>query len=211
MLDGLKSCALSDFEYWLVIRLYTAALIPVFLSIYLLFKKKMTVRLASTLVAAFVIAAIGWELWLTYGLAGGLPVNERRSAALSCAIPFHLNWILNSLADVLIVWIGIAFVKLLYKNKPSPFLKWNWSAFLILLFWFIAQNIYVEGFFYKFQLGSNGDLSWAPMHPLGSWINPSLFEISGSSITLQTQSSWVIMTPIIYLVALYFHRKHQEV
>ena len=75
MLDGLKSCALSDFEYWLVIRLYTAALIPVFLSSYLLLKKKMTVRLASTLVAAFIIAAIGWELWLTSGLAGGLPVH----------------------------------------------------------------------------------------------------------------------------------------
>tara|TARA_B100000767_G_C19771505_1_gene540298 strand:- start:3187 stop:3828 length:642 start_codon:yes stop_codon:yes gene_type:complete len=210
VLNILNTCGLSDLEYWLVIRLYIAAFIPVFLFSYFLIKKKISVSLGSTLIAAFLITALGWELWLTYGIAGGLPVDERRSVALSCAIPIHMNWILNSLADVLIVWIGIAFVKWLYKKKQSPFLEWNFNAFFILLLWFIIQNIYVEGFFYNFQLGSNGDLSWAPMHPLGSWINPTLFIILGSPITLQAQSSWIIMTPIIYFTAIFFCRKEQK-
>ena len=158
----------------------------------------------------FLIVLIGWELWLTYGLAGGLPVDERRSVALTCAIPVNLNWFLNSLADVLVVWIGLYLVKLFYRNKKSPFLKWNWGAFSIFLLWFIIQNIYVEAFFYNLQLGSNGDLSWAPLQPLGSWFNPTIFEIAGRSITLQAQSSWILMTPIVYLTSIYFYRKEKS-
>ena len=126
---------------------------------------------------------------------------------LTCAIPVNINWLLNSLADVLIVWIGLFFVKTYYRKKMSPFIKWKWGAFYILLTWFIIQNIYIEAFFYHLQLGSNGDLSWAPLQPLGSWYNPTIFKIAGNPITFQTQSSWILMTPIIYYLSIYFNRK----
>lgn len=207
MFDFFKYCDLNYTEYWLVTRLYIAAFIPIVLSIYYIIKSKVSSRVTLTLISAFLIVSLGWEIWLTYGLGGGLSVDERRSAALNCAIPMNINWLLNSLADVLIVWIGLFLVKFLYRNKKSPFLKWNWGAFTIFLLWFVIQNIYIEAFFYNLQLGSNGDLSWAPLHPLGSSFNPTLFKIAGRPITLQAQSSWVLMTPIIYLISIYFSRK----
>ena len=210
MENFLKFCDLNEMELWLVIRLYIAAILPIILSIYYIIKNKVSYHVALTLITTFLIVSIGWELWLTYGLGGGLPVDERRSLALTCAIPVNLNWFLNSLADVLVVWIGLYLVKLFYRNKKSPFLKWSWGAFSIFLLWFIIQNIYVEAFFYNLQLGSNGDLSWAPLQPLGSWFNPTIFEIAGRSITLQAQSSWILMTPIVYLTSIYFYRKEKS-
>ena len=100
-----KFCDLNDIEHWLVIRLYIAACLPIILSIYYIIKKKVSYSVALTLISVFLIASVGWELWLTYGLGGGLPVDQRRSVALTCAIPVNLNWFLNSLADVLVVWI----------------------------------------------------------------------------------------------------------
>ena len=204
----LSSCDLNSFELWLVIRLYIAASIPLILAIYYILKNKVSYRNSKVLIWSFIIVAIGWEIWLTYGLAGGLPVDARRSIALSCAIPQNLNWLLNSLADVLIVWIGLFLVKSFYKKIKSPFISWKWGAFLILFVWFVAQNIYVEAFFYHLQLGSIGDLSWAPLQPLGSWYNPTLFQIGGNPITFQSQSSWVIMTPIVYYLLIYFNKKN---
>ena len=208
MFDLVSFCDLNDSELWLVVRLYIAALIPVILTLYYIFYKKVSYSDSRTLLYSFIIVALGWEIWLTYGLYDGLPVDERRSLALSCAIPIHINWILNSLADVLIIWLGLFFVKQFYKQKSSPFLKWRWPAFFILLIWFVSQNIYVEAYFYHMQLGSNGDLSWAPLQPLGSWYNPVLFKISGNPITFQSQSSWVIMTPIVYCLSIYFYKKN---
>ena len=66
-----------------------------------------------------------------------------------------------------------------------------------------------EAYFYHMQLGLNGDLSWAPLQPLGSWYNPVLFKISENPITFQSQSSWVIMTPIIYCLSIYFYKKEK--
>jgi len=206
----LNFCDLNNFEYWLVIRLYFAATLPILLAIYYLINKKVCYSTAYTLICAFFIVVLGWEIWLTYGLSGGLPVDQRRSAMLTCAIPVNINWLLNSLADVLIVWIGLFFVKTYYRRKMSPFIKWKWGAFFILLTWFIIQNIYIEAFFYHLQLGSNGDLSWAPLMPLGSWYNPTIFTIGGNPITFQTQSSWVIMTPIIYILSIYFNRINRK-
>ena len=207
MYDFLNYCDLTEKEYWLVLRIYIAASIPLILSTYYFITKKVSNSVFLTLLCSFLIAAFGWELWLTYGLAGGLPVDQRRSAMLTCAIPVDLNWLLNSLGDVLIVWTGLFLVKFFYRNIKSPFLKWKWGAFTIFLFWFIIQNIYIEAFFYNLQLGANGDLSWAPLHPLGSWVNPTVFSIAGRPITLQTQTSWVLMTPIVYLLSIYFKRR----
>ena len=38
-------------------------------------KKKLTPKL-KVLFWSFVIAAIGWEIWLTYGIGGGLAVDD---------------------------------------------------------------------------------------------------------------------------------------
>ena len=43
-----------------------------------------------------------------------------------------LNWILNSLGDLLIVWIGLFLLKIWFKNSNSHLRKWNWTAFIIL-------------------------------------------------------------------------------
>ena len=204
-------CDLNDNELWLVIRLYFFALAPILLSLYYWRQKKVSPSTALTLFYSFIIAAVGWEIWITYGLSGGLPVSERRSEMLNCAIPQNLNWILNSLGDVLVVWIGLFLIKRIFKDSVSPLKKWNWYAFIILSFWFISQNIYVEAFFYHLQLGNNGDLSWAPLNPLGSYYNPVLFTILDRPITFQSQSTWVLMSPIIYYLAIYLNNKYDDI
>ena len=208
--DVFAFCGLNDFEFWIVVRLYFAASIPVFLLLRHIFLKKNISYVSKVLIWSFVIAAIGWEIWLTYGLGGGLEVDQRRSIALSCAVPQNVNWLMNSLADVFIVWVGILLVDKLFKERGSVFLKWEWKATAVLFLWFVAQNIYVESFFYHLQLGSNGDLSWAPLQPLGSWYNPTLFKINGNPITFQSQSSWVLMTPVVQLLAIYFKNKQEK-
>ena len=88
-------CDLSNDELWLVIRLYFFALAPILLSFYYLKQKNISTATAFTLLVSFFIAAIGWEIWITYGLWDGLSVNQRRSEALNCAVPQNLNWILK--------------------------------------------------------------------------------------------------------------------
>lgn len=200
-------CDLSNDELWLVIRLYFFALAPILLSFYYLKQKNISTATAFTLLVSFFIAAIGWEIWITYGLWDGLSVNERRSEALNCAVPQNLNWILNSLGDLFVVWIGLFLLKIWFKNSDSHLRKWNWTAFIILFSWFLLQNIYVEAFFYNQQLGSNGDLSWAPLNPMGSYYNPILFKIMERPITFQTQSTWILMSPTVYWLIIYFNNK----
>ena len=114
-------CGLNEIENWLVIRLYIAATLPI-ISIYYIIKKKVDYHRCIDLNYYF-FYSFNWlgVMAFTYGLGGGLPVDQRRSAALTCAIPVNLNWFLNSLADVLVVWIGLYLVKLFYRNKKSPF------------------------------------------------------------------------------------------
>ena len=95
MLDNLNFCELNNFELWLVIRIYFVASVPIILMLYSLWTRKISLSVLYTLMCTFIIAALGWEIWLTYGLAGGLPVDERRSAMLTCAIPVDLNCLLT--------------------------------------------------------------------------------------------------------------------
>jgi len=200
-------CELTNDELWLVVRLYAFALSPVILGLYYLIKKNIRYNTSIILCLTFFICAAAFELWLTYGLFDGLPVSERRSDALNCAIPQDLNWVLNSLGDVFIVWIGLFLVKKIFNKTINPFEKWNWSVFIVFLFWFVGQNIYVEVFIYHLQLGVSGDLSWGPLMPLGSYYNPTLFEIYGRPVTFQSQLTWVLMTPIVYFLAIYLNNK----
>lgn len=203
----LFDCGLDTIEWRRVILVYTVSLSPFILFAYLTYKGKMKKWVTYTIISSFFIAMFGWEIWLNFGLLDGQPVDLRRSAALSCAIPSSINWITNSLGDVAIVWFGIILLSYFYKNKSSPFEKFIIPAFLILLSWFLIQNIWVEIVLYYNQVGGDARLSWAPLMPLGPWFNPSLFSIFGREVTFQGQIVWVLATPIYYFVMIYFHRK----
>jgi hypothetical protein len=150
-------------------------------------------------IGCLVVCALGWELWFTYGWIDGDPVYLRRAEALNTAIPFHLNWILNSLADAgAICLIGLLILHVTLGPHHGYLRAWSWPAFGILLVWFIGQNIAVEMFLYHDQLATGKPLSWAPFAPTGPWFNPVLFDFNGRTISLQGQWPWLIMTPLFY-------------
>jgi hypothetical protein len=147
--------------------------------------------------ACFVACAIGWELWFTYGWVAGDPVDLRRAQVLSAAIPINLNWFLNALADAgSVCLVGLVLVWRFFGDPALVFLRWHWGAFLLLLVWFLGQNVFVEMFLYHDQLAEGKPLSWAPLAPTGPWFNPTLFEFNGRTITLQGQLPWLFMTPL---------------
>ncbi len=149
--------------------------------------------------ASFVACAVGWELWFTYGWVGGDAVDLRRAPELSAAIPIHVNWVLNSLADAGTICLGgLLLVWLVLGRRGEPFRRWHWGAFAILGLWFLGQNVFVETFLYHDQLAEGKRLSWAPLVPTGPWWNPTLFEFRDRTITLQGQVSWLLMAPLFY-------------
>ena len=198
-------CGLDSVELRRVLVVYSAALAPIILSLYLIYKNKMEKWISLTLISTFLIAAFGWELWINYGVLNGEEVNLRRSEALSCAIPMNINWIVNSLGDTGIVWFGIILVGWILRNSKN-FDKFYWSVFLILFAWFMFQNILVEIIIYHHQVGGNTLLSWAPMMPLGSWFNPKLQVIGDRTVALQTQSAWIIGSFVFYYLSIYFYK-----
>ena len=103
----LFECGLDSVEWRRTIIVYLSAIAPIILSLYLLYKSQMKKWIALTLLSSFLIAAIGWEIWVNFGLVDGDPVNIRRSAAMTCAISMEINWLVNSLADTGIVWFAI--------------------------------------------------------------------------------------------------------
>ena len=202
-------CGLDLYEARRVSVVYSAASAPLILSAYLILKNKMERWLSLTLISSFVIAALGWEVWINYGLLNGEEVNLRRSEALSCAIPMNINWIVNSLGDTGIVWFGILLVGWIFRNKES-FKKFYWSVFLLLFAWFMFQNILVEIVIYHHQVGGNALLSWAPMMPLGSWFNPKLQVVGDRTVALQTQSAWIIGSFVFYYLSIYFYKTKKK-
>ena len=202
-------CGLDLFETRRVFVVYSAASAPVILSAYLILKNKMERWVLLTLISSFVIAALGWDVWINFGLLNGEEVNLRRSEALSCAIPMNINWIVNSLGDTGIVWFGILLVGWIFRNKES-FKKFYWSVFIVLFAWFMFQNILVEIAIYHNQVGGNALLSWAPMMPLGSWFNPKLQVIGDRTVALQTQSAWIIGSFVFYYLAIYFYKTQKN-
>ena len=159
-------------------------------------------------VVSFLVCALGWELWFTYGWAGGDPVDMRRAPALNAAIPQHLNWVLNSLADAGSIGLGgLLLVWRTFGRNGRVFREWHWSAFALLLVWFLGQNIYVEMFLYHDQLSEGKPLSWAPLAPTGPWLNPTLFGYGERTITLQGQIAWLLMTPLYYAGVILIRRR----
>lgn len=191
-----------------VIVVYTSALVPLLLIPLLHLKKKIPPWILPVYAVSFLVCALGWELWFTYGWLDGAPVNERRAAALTAMIPQNINWLMNSLADAGSICIfGIVLLGWVFGRDSTVLTRWSWGAFVVLLVWFLAQNILVEMFLYHDQLAAGKPLSWAPLAPTGPWWNPVLFEFRDRTITLQGQLPWLIMTPLFYAGLIRYLRK----
>jgi len=183
----------------LVCVIYTSSMVPLLLIPYLYKRKKISLWVIQFYVLLIIICALGWELWFTYGWIDGDNVNLRRAPVLSRMLPLHINWFLNSLADAGTICLGGLYLTWrLMKKRNDIFITWNWKCFFILLAIFILQNIFVEMFLYHDQLSVGKSLSWAPLTPLGPWINPILFSLHDRTIFLQSQVPWLLMTPIFY-------------
>lgn len=195
-------------ELRVALIVYVSAIAPILLIAYLSAKQKLPSWVVVVYAASFVACALGWELWFTYGWIDGDPVYMRRAAALNSMLPYHFNWVLNSLADAGSICLGGILLTRLTLGANSNFLReWNWQAFSILLIWFIGQNIFVEMFLYHDQLAAGKPLSWAPFAPTGPWLNPVLFEFRDRTISLQGQLPWVIMAPLFYAALIRYLRR----
>ena len=198
-------------ELRVVVVVYTTAIVPIIILLNLYLKDKLPRSILNIYLATFLICALGWELWFTYGLYAGDPVDLRRSEILNQFIPKNINWLMNSLADAGTISLGgILLTGKLMGSNRRVFNEWNIGPFLILLIWCISQNIFVEMFLYYDQLAVGKDLSWAPLAPTGPWINPILFQYGDRTITLHGQVPWLLMTPILYFITMHFGRKEIE-
>ena len=188
----------------LVFVVYITSIIPLILIPILHYKKIIPLWTIIIYLITILFCAFGWELWFTYGWINGDSVNIRRAPILSAMIPLHINWFLNSLADSGTICLGgLYLVWRIMKRDSKIFYKWNWKCFFILLIICISQNILVEMFLYYDQLSVGKSLSWAPLSPLGSWVNPVLFSINDRTIYFQNQVPWLFMTPIFYFLVIF--------
>jgi len=191
-----------------VIVVYVSAIAPLVLIPVLRRKGVLPAWVPKVYVAMFAACAIGWELWFTYGWVGGAPVDARRAEVLTAAIPMHLNWVMNSLADAgTIALVGLWIVWGAFGKDGVVLRRWHWGAFAVLLGWFLAQNVFVEMFLYHDQLAEGKPLSWAPLAPTGPWLNPTLFRFRDRTITLQGQLPWLLMAPLFYAAVIAYLRR----
>ena len=197
-------------EFRVILVVYISSVLPIF--IYLKNKSNLPFWVPTIYLSSFIVCAIGWELWFTYGWIDGDSVSIRRSEALNYWLPIHINWLMNSLADAGTITLGGLWLMWRFTGKNlNIFTYWNWKAFLIFMVWCIAQNILVEIFLYHDQLSIGKDLSWAPLSPLGPYINPLLLEFNNRSLMLQTQIPWIILPAFIYKTVIYLNKKGSHV
>ena len=198
---------LSFEQLRLVFVVYISSITPLLLIPYLYIKNKIPAWSIHIYILFFCICALGWEIWFNYGLINGDDVNIRRSEVLSSFLPININWLLNSLADSGAICLGGLSLALKLTKNSSVLLKWNWKFFFILLFIFIAQNLFVEMFLYHDQLSIGKSLSWAPLSPLGPNLNPTLFTLGDRTVSMQSQIPWIIMTPLFYRYLIFYLNK----
>ena len=192
------------------IRVITIVYISALLPIYLVIKNKSGLPdwVPSIYIGAFIVCALGWELWFTYGWIDGDSVNIRRSENLNQWLPMHINWLMNSLADAGTITLGGLWLMWMNAKKDyKVFTYWSWSAFSVFMLWCISQNILVEMFLYHDQLSEGKDLSWAPLSPAGPYFNPILFEFNDRSLMLQTQIPWLLLPAFIYKAVIFMNKK----
>ena len=194
-------------ELRVILVVYTCAIAPI---IYLIFQKdKLPTWVFTFYIGAFLVCALGWELWFTYGWVDGDSVNLRRSDVLNYWLPQDINWLINSLADAGTICVGGLYLVWVLCNKNDEiFIKWNWKAFALLMVWCVAQNLGVELFLYHDQLAEDKLLSWAPMAPTGKYFNPELFSLNGRSVMLQSQLPWLILPAALYKSAILLNNRH---
>ena len=203
----LFECGLDSIEWRRTIIVYLSAIAPIILSLYLIYMSQMKKWIALTLLSSFLIAAIGWEIWVNFGLVDGDPVNIRRSDAMTCAIPMEINWLVNSIADTGIVWFAIILVYWIFPKRALEYEKFQLVFFSMFFIWFMGQNFLVEAVIYHNQVGGDAAISWAPLMPFGPYFNPTLINFGERDITLQSQSAWIIGTIVFYSISVYFYKK----
>ena len=188
------------FEYLrVIVVVYTSALLPLMIVPWLYRRGRLPSWVFAAYLGSFLLCALGWELWFTYGLWAGDPVDVRRSAVLTQFIQIHINWLMNSLADAgSITLVGLWFMWLSNGRRSEVFQSWHWWPFTVFMIWALGQNILVEMFLYHDQLAVGKPLSWAPLAPSGPWWNPLLFEFNGRTITFQGQVPWLLAPWMIY-------------
>ena len=183
----------------LIFIVYASSILPLVMLSYLKINNLISSSIIKYYIFIFSVCAFGWEIWFTYGIIDGFPVDLRRADILNWYIPKNINWILNSLADAgTITFGGLYLTWYLLGKKNNMISSWSWSAFVLLMFLFLFQNIVVELFLYQDQLAVGKTISWAPLSPLSSFYNPHLFDFNGRSVFLQTQLPWIFMTPLVY-------------
>ena len=193
-------------EIRIICIVHASAILP--LVIYFKYKSVLPLWVPSIYLVSFFAFAIGWEIWFTYGLVDGVPVDLRRTEALNNWLPKDINWLMNSLGDAGAVMLGGLWLMWRYAKKDyNVFNKWSWDAFFILMIWCIGQNILVEMFLYHDQISEGKNLSWAPLSPLGPYLNPLLFEFNNRTLMLQTQIPWLILPAIIYAIIIKINKK----
>ena len=198
-------------ELRVVVVVYTTAILPIIILFNLYLKGQLSSSTLKIYITTFICCALGWELWFTYGIYAGDPVDIRRSDILNQFLPKHINWLMNSLADAGTICLGgILLTGKLLRSDRTVFNQWNYGTFIILLVWCIGQNVFVEIFLYHDQLSVGKDLSWAPLAPTGPWMNPILFQFDDRTVTLHGQIPWLLMTPILYKLTMYFQLKEMD-
>ena len=96
-----------------------------------------------------------------------------------------------------------------FSASPESLKKFTLTGLLMILTWFLSQNIFVEMVVYQGQL-SGKVISWAPLTPFGPWFNPTLIRVGSSECTLQGQMPWLLMSFIFYWVLLNERSKEKE-
>ena len=182
-----------------IIVVYTSALLPIFIVAWLRSRGRLPEWVPAAYLGSFLLCALGWEIWFTYGLVAGDSVDVRRVDVLNQFLPMHINWLLNSLADAgSISMVGLWLMWLAAGRNSQVFESWQWWPFAVFMIWGLGQNVIVEMFLYHDQLAVGKPLSWAPLAPGGPWWNPLLFEFNGRTITFQGQVPWLLAPWFIY-------------
>ena len=121
-------------ELRLVVVVYTTAIFPIIILFNMHLKDQLPRSILKIYLSSFLICALGWELWFTYGIYAGDPVDIRRSEILNQYIPKNINWLMNSLADAGTISLGgILLTGKLMGSDRTVFNQWKIDAFLILL------------------------------------------------------------------------------
>ena len=103
----LFDCGLESDEWRKVMVIFTSIFVTFSVALYTTLTRRNKKWIVSTLIASFLIAVFGYEIWINFGLVDGQHVSARRSDALNCAIPSQINWLTNSIVDTGVAWLGI--------------------------------------------------------------------------------------------------------